>query len=177
MTAVRIRLPFLAALLVAAACDPPPEPTLGLGGSDCPVRASMDRTPAATPTNKPRSMLATRCGEDVDTLYFGPGDSVLGPRGRAKVDALASCLKAPTLSSRDVVVSGHADWRGEQSANMELALRRANTVKDELTTRGIDSERIRTESRGEQQAGCGAPELGDRRATVHLDIEQQSGAD
>ena len=165
----KFTLPLLVLLAAATACAPPPQPTLGLGGPECPRRASVERDDASSDRTRERlSLIATRCGEDVDTLYFGPGDAVLGPRGRAKIDALVACLEEPSLSSHAIVVSGHADWRGEQSANMELALRRANTVKDELTTRGIDPQRVRTKSRGEQQAGCGAPELGDRRATIRL---------
>ena len=163
------KLSPLALVLIVGACDTQVDPTIGLGGPECPARASVSRSPASDDVDRTKSAVTRACGEDVDTFYFGPGDSVLGPRGRAKADALASCLKDPSLVARNVVIRGHADWRGEVGENIELALRRANAVKEQLESRGIDSRRIRTESRGEREAGCGAPEVGDRRARVLLE--------
>lgn len=49
----------------------------------------------------------------------------------------------------EVEISGHTDSRGSNSANQSLSERRANSVKDWLVSKGINSARITTVGHGE----------------------------
>ncbi len=48
-------------------------------------------------------------------------------------------------------IVGHTDSTGSQTYNMGLSQRRAETVRDFLTGRGIAAERLTTEWKGETQ--------------------------
>lgn len=50
-----------------------------------------------------------------------------------------------------VIIEGHCDERGTNEYNLALGDRRANSAKDFLTRKGIDSDRIRTVSYGEER--------------------------
>ena len=52
-----------------------------------------------------------------------------------------------------VVVEGHCDERGSEEYNLALGERRATSVKQYLTNRGIPSARIDTVSFGESKPG------------------------
>ncbi len=54
-------------------------------------------------------------------------------------------------SDSNVVIEGHADYVGSDQYNMRLGLRRAETVKQELTQMGIDPTRLSTASMGESK--------------------------
>ncbi len=50
-----------------------------------------------------------------------------------------------------IVVVGHTDSVGSEQYNLELSLRRANAVADYLIMRGVATERMGTEGRGETE--------------------------
>lgn len=54
----------------------------------------------------------------------------------------------PRLKAR---VIGHTDSNGSDSYNMDLSLRRAESVADFLSAEGVERNRLRTEGRGEQE--------------------------
>ena len=67
------------------------------------------------------------------------------------------CGEASLFYVRDAVnkrsgavqVEGHADTRGADAYNLELAQRRAEVVRDWLIAHGVASARLRVQSRGE----------------------------
>jgi peptidoglycan-associated lipoprotein len=62
------------------------------------------------------------------------------------------------LSSRPemiVQVAGHGDGRGTDAYNMALGERRAQSVRNALTKRGIEASRVTTASYGESRPLCG----------------------
>ena len=75
--------------------------------------------------------------------------SVLKPEGKSKLDALVESLKGVTVDV--VIVVGHTDSMGSDAYNQRLSLARANSVKAYLASKGMASQRIRTEGRGESQ--------------------------
>lgn len=67
-------------------------------------------------------------------VTFVVGSAELTPRARAALDVLARALQSPQLASRAFEVEGHADPRGEESANLRLSQARAASVVDYLVT-------------------------------------------
>lgn len=163
------RLALPATLLAVAACNRPMS-TVAQGDGDCPARASLSRSAAQGSDSGPgdgRSALADACGQDSDAFYFARADATLGPRGRRKAQALADCLGRAPLASAALMIVGHADPGGARGEDHELALRRANAVRDELGTLGVDTRRLHTDART-HTADCGAPEVSERRVTVEV---------
>ncbi|MEE2704727.1 MAG: peptidoglycan-associated lipoprotein Pal [Pseudomonadota bacterium] len=56
--------------------------------------------------------------------------------------------------SRNIVVEGHCDERGTREYNLGLGERRANAVRDYLTSLGVAPSRIRTISYGKERPVC-----------------------
>ena len=54
-----------------------------------------------------------------------------------------------------LTIEGHADERGTNDYNLALGEKRANAVKDYLSTLGVGAERLRTVSYGEERPFCG----------------------
>ncbi|MFQ5585385.1 MAG: OmpA family protein, partial [Thermodesulfobacteriota bacterium] len=58
-------------------------------------------------------------------------------------------------SSVKVRIQGHCDERGSNEYNIALGERRANSVRNYLTTLGVSPSRISTVTFGEEQPVCG----------------------
>jgi OOP family OmpA-OmpF porin len=63
----------------------------------------------------------------------------------AATDSLNQC---PNIA---VGIQGHTDSVGNDAYNMSLGLRRANSVKDFLVSKGVSASRLSTKSFGETQ--------------------------
>lgn len=76
-----------------------------------------------------------------DRIFFGSGGAELGARARQVLAAQASWLKRhPDLN---VMIEAHADDPGSSGVNDELALQRAEAVRQRLVEEGVESARIR----------------------------------
>jgi outer membrane protein, adhesin transport system len=73
----------------------------------------------------------------------------LKDEGRRALDDLYDRIKNVDIDL--VLIVGHTDSIGSEPYNDRLSLRRANSVRNYLVSRGADSARIRTEGRGETQ--------------------------
>jgi len=73
----------------------------------------------------------------------------LTPADRAKLDDLSRKMSALTVEV--VVATGHTDPIGSSAYNQKLSVRRADSVKAFLMSKGLDSDRIYAEGRGETQ--------------------------
>jgi len=122
-----------------------------------------ERDPFVDPT------LSAACGWDHPTVYFSTDHANLGLVQDVKLEAVAACLEHQPLADQPIVVMGYADPRGSKYDNLELGLKRANAVKDELVSLGVSPDRIETYSRGEYFVDPEAPLQEDRRAVVMLD--------
>jgi peptidoglycan-associated lipoprotein len=85
-----------------------------------------------------------------DTVYFSFDSSVVRPEEKSKVSAVADYLK--NNSSAAVRVEGNCDERGTAEYNRALGDRRAQVVREELNTLGIDPTRVDTISYGFDRA-------------------------
>lgn len=80
--------------------------------------------------------------------FFDFDRAVLKPAGKVMLDDLVGKIKAITLEV--VIAVGHADSIGTDQYNLKLGARRAAAVKAYLVSKGIDANRIYTESKGEK---------------------------
>ncbi len=104
---------------------------------------------AATGTDTPFAKLRDK--DIVSTIaYFNTADSAAPMVVNKQLDSLATVLK--TDKSFHVVLTGHADKRGSDSFNENLALERAKTIATALQQQGIDQDQIVYRSAGSTEA-------------------------
>ncbi|WER49887.1 outer membrane protein assembly factor BamE [Cupriavidus sp. WKF15] len=110
--------------------------------------------PAVMPAVTERT---TTLGADALFAFNGSGPADLLPGGRRLVDALGRELAA-MKSLRHVDVYAYTDRLGSAAYNQRLAQRRAETVKNLLVARGVDSRVVTAQGRGEANpvSRCGA---------------------
>lgn len=82
-------------------------------------------------------------------ISFDSGRSDVKANLRPILDQFATGLGQQP--NTEVVVIGHTDSTGGPAINNPLSVARANSVRDYLGTRGVDTRRIRTEGRGERE--------------------------
>ena len=116
-----------------AATPPPPPP---------PPPAPAKPAPA-----KPKPV-AEKVTLAADVL-FDFDKSVLKSEGKAKLDDLATKVNAINLEV--VIAIGHADSIGSDAYNQKLSVRRAESVKAYLVSKGVAPNRVYTEGKGEKQ--------------------------
>jgi OOP family OmpA-OmpF porin len=81
--------------------------------------------------------------------FFDFDKSVLKPEGKQSLDKLASFIS--TINIEVVIAVGHTDSVGTDAYNQKLGYRRAEAVKAYLVSKGLDKNRVYTESKGEKQ--------------------------
>lgn len=147
--------------LSAGACRrqaPPqetPEPAVDSTGARAAEQARRDSIAAAERSareaeERARAAELARAREVLsDVVYFEYDSETLTAEAERKLQTKISILRAnPSLRVR---VEGHADERGSTEYNLALGQRRAETVRNYLTTYGIESGRIETISYGEER--------------------------
>ena len=127
--------------IVGAACRPAPPPP---AAKPAPAPAP---TPAAKPAAKP-AVAAQKVTFAADA-FFDFNKAVLKPEAKAKLDDLTGKLKGITLEV--IIAVGHTDAVGSDAYNQKLSVKRAESVKAYLVTKGIEPNRIYTEGKGKKQ--------------------------
>jgi outer membrane protein OmpA-like peptidoglycan-associated protein len=74
-----------------------------------------------------------------DLRFVADSDELL-PSEKPRLDAVADALKA--LPGRSFLVAGHSAAVGKAAGELELSIRRAKRVSDELAARGIEASRL-----------------------------------
>ena len=104
------------------------------------------------PTETTRAVDSGVAKPSSNAVYFAFDKSDLDAAARATLDANAAWLNANR--SVNVTVEGNADERGSREYNLALGQRRADAVRDFLSSRGVSADRIDTVSFGEERAAC-----------------------
>jgi OOP family OmpA-OmpF porin len=104
--------------------------------------------PAPAPAPAPQPPAATKVTYAADA-FFDFDKAVLKPEGKAKLDDLVGKIQGINLEV--IIAVGHTDAVGNDSYNQRLSVRRAESVKAYLVTKGIEKNRVYTEGKGEKQ--------------------------
>ncbi|HYO51789.1 OmpA family protein [Archangium sp.] len=119
---------------------------------------------------EPRGLVLTLSG----SVLFRSGSVDLLPAAKRRLDEVAEALKK---TQSPLIIEGHTDSQGPTELNEELSYERAGAVRDYLVERGVDSARVRTEGRGEEQpiASNKSPEGRANNRRVEIVIERGVG--
>ena len=125
---------------------PPPAPKPAPPPAPKPAPAPAAEKPKPAP-EKPKPV-AEKVTFAADVL-FDFDKSVIKPEGRSKLDDISA--KAKGVNLEVVIAIGHADSTGSDAYNQRLSVRRAESVKAYLVSKGIEANRVYTEGKGEKQ--------------------------
>jgi peptidoglycan-associated lipoprotein len=84
-----------------------------------------------------------------DRVFFETDSTELTPQARETLEKQAQWLQR--YNRYAFTIEGHADERGTREYNIALGARRAQTVRDYLSSRGIEPSRMRTISYGKER--------------------------
>jgi len=126
------------------------------------------RAPAPKPAPAKPKPVAEKVTLAADVL-FDFDKSVLKPEGKSKLDDLAQKVKAINLEV--VIAIGHTDSIGSDAYNQKLSVRRAESVKAYMVTRGVEPNRIYTEGKGEKQPVASNKTKDGRQKNRRVEIE------
>lgn len=112
-------------------------------------RREMERATAGTGVEVTRTADNQLKLEVPSDISFATGSAAIEPRLRPILDAFANGLAAqPQMIVR---VVGHTDSTGSDAVNDPLSLRRAGSVRDYLSDRGVSASRIEVAGRGSRE--------------------------
>ena len=149
---------FFIALAFAAGCatepekpapqpaPPPPKPAPPPEPKPAPPPPPAPEKPKPPP-EKPKPV-AEKITFAADVL-FDFDKAVIKPEGKSKLDDISNKVRGINLEV--VIAIGHADWIGTDHYNQRLSVRRAESVKAYLVSKGIEGNRVYTEGKGEKQ--------------------------
>lgn len=109
------------------------------------LRAAMAESEAASIQRTQNVLTATFKSE----VMFDFDSSMLKPGAYREMDRVSDILNK--YSQTMIRVEGHTDSKGSEAYNQTLSEKRAMTVKNALTQRGVDPVRIQTVGYGESQ--------------------------
>ena len=124
---------------VAPKAAPAPAPAVALP-------AAPTVAPRAAPA--PQAPAASKVTYAADA-FFDFDKATLKPAGKAKLDDLVGKVKGINLEV--IIAVGHTDSVGSDVYNQTLSVKRAESVKAYLVSKGIEKNRIYTEGKGEKQ--------------------------
>ena len=139
------------AIVAPKAAAPAPAPVAAPAAPAAPAPAAAAPAapaPAPAPAAPPPPPAATKVTYAADA-FFDFNKSVLKPEGKAKLDDLTSKVKGINLEV--IIAVGHTDSVGSDAYNQKLSVRRSETIKAYLVSKGVEKNRVYTEGKGEKQ--------------------------
>ena len=127
------------ALKPVVAAAPAPEP------APAPAPAAPAPAPAPIVAPVPSSEKVTYAAD----AFFDFDKSVLKPEAKEKLDDLVS--KTKEINLEVIIAVGHTDSVGSDAYNDKLSVRRAESIKAYLTSKGLEANRVYTEGKGKKQ--------------------------
>jgi OOP family OmpA-OmpF porin len=136
-----LALCFVAGCATEEAKPPPPAPAPAPAPAPTPAPRAAEPKPAPKPVAEKVTFAAD--------VLFDFDKSVIKPEGKAKLDDLSGKIRGINLEV--VIAIGHTDSIGTDEYNQKLSVRRAESVKAYLVSKGVEPNRIYTEGKGEKQ--------------------------
>ena len=127
---------------------PPPPPPPAPEPAPAPAPAPVAPPPPPPPAPVPAAPVSEKVTFAADA-FFDVNKTVLKPDGKAKLDDLIS--KMAGINLEVIIAVGHTDSDGSDAYNQKLSVGRAESVKNYLTSKGIEKNRVYTEGKGEKQ--------------------------
>jgi len=127
------------------AATPAPKPAAPAPAPAPAPQPVQEVKPVEAPKPKPVAEKVTFASD----VLFDFDKSVVKPEGKAKLDDLSGKVRGVNLEV--VIAIGHADSIGSDAYNQKLSVRRAESVKAYLVSKGIEANRIYTEGKGKKQ--------------------------
>ncbi|HEV3007990.1 MAG TPA: OmpA family protein [Burkholderiales bacterium] len=150
---------LLVALAFAAGCateppkpEPKPAPPPAPKPAPPPEPKPAPKPEAEKPKPKPEPEKPKPVAEKVTfaaDVLFDFDKAVIKPEGKSKLDDISNKVRGVNLEV--VIAIGHADSVGSDAYNQRLSVRRAESVKAYLVSKGIEPNRVYTEGKGEKQ--------------------------
>lgn len=122
-------------------------------------------TPAPAAAVAPTSEKVTYAAD----AFFDFDKAVLKPAGKAKLDELVANLNG--LNLEVIIAVGHTDSVGSVAYNQKLSVRRAESVKAYLVSKGVEANRVYTEGKGKSQPVADNKSAAGRAKNRRVEIE------
>ncbi len=122
-------------------CDPDLVPKPVPAAAPAPAAPPAAPPAPATPTSEKVTYAAD--------AFFDFDKSTLKPEGRRALDDLVG--KLGSINLEVIIAVGHTDSIGTVAYNQRLSVRRAESVKAYLVSKGVEANRIYTEGKGKSQ--------------------------
>jgi len=135
-------------LLALAACATTPEDAPTPAAAPAP-RAAPSAVPAPAPAPAKPAAAKPEKVTTASAVNFDFDRYVIRPDARGKLDDMVGKLRNVNLEV--IIAVGHADRLGSDAYNMKLSVRRADSVKAYLVSKGVAASRVYTEGKGERQ--------------------------
>lgn len=107
-----------------------------------------EAAPAPQAAPEPVAAMPRKVSLSADAL-FAFNKSTLKPTGKSTLDDLVRDLNAAKYD--EIQVTGHTDRIGSASYNQKLSVRRADSVKDYLVSKGVPADKISAKGVGKSQ--------------------------
>lgn len=122
-------------------------------------------TPLGTPVdaNGCSAILAT-----LEGVHFNFDSATLTSEAKSILNSVASTIS--THPSQNIVIEGHTDSTGSDSYNLDLSQRRAESVMNYLTSKGVSSSRLRAVGRGESDPVASNSDAAGRKMNRRVEI-------
>ncbi len=138
-------------------CVAPPPPVVAMP----PEAATPPAVVAPVPTAEKVSYSAD--------AFFDFDKAVLKPAGKSALDELTA--KLGDMNLEVIIAVGHTDSVGTDEYNQKLSIRRAESVKAYLESKGVESNRVYTEGKGEKQPVADNKSADGRAKNRRVEIE------
>jgi OOP family OmpA-OmpF porin len=144
--------------VVAEVAPPPPPP------APAPVAPAPAPAPAVI-APVPSSEKVTYAAD----AFFDFDKATLKPEAKTKLDDLVS--KTKEINLEVIIAVGHTDGVGTDAYNDKLSVRRAESIKTYLTSKGVEANRVYTEGKGKKQPVADNKTAEGRQKNRRVEIE------
>jgi peptidoglycan-associated lipoprotein len=125
----------------------------GAGGTqEATARVTVNAPPPPPPPPQPSASEEELFAQNVKDVYFDYDSDTIRPEQHSAIQSDVAFLNQH--STIQFIIEGHCDERGSTEYNLALGDRRANAVRNALTSAGVNASRIKTISYGKEKPFC-----------------------